>query len=164
MKIRYCFLLVALLLCSAAPALALLKTGDAAPDFSGRTLDGLPTKLSDFKGKALLVEMGTTWCPSCGELAQQIDERREELKAQEITYIAVFLADSADSIRAHLADNDLEPADMTIIDSGEARRNYSIFSIPRLLLIDENFEIVFDEMSMSGKELTRRINDQAGQP
>jgi peroxiredoxin len=159
MKIRFFASALILLLGCATPALALLKTGEQAPDFSARTLEDKTLKLSDFKGKPLLIEMGTTWCPSCTDQAKQINRMRDYLKKKGVSYISVYLADSAESIGTHIKDYKLEPADITMIDSGEARRNYNVFSIPRLLLIDKNFEIVFDEMFVTGKELKRRIND-----
>lgn len=158
MKIRFVLLLVAIFFSSANPALALFKAGDSAPDFSGRTLDDQAIKLSELKGKMLLVEMGTTWCPSCNELAQQINGLRDYLKEKGITYVSVYLADSADSIRTHTKDENLKPADSTIIDSGEARRSYNVYSIPRLLLIDEDFKILFDVMVLNGKEIKQRID------
>ena len=158
MKIRiFSTLLVAMFFCAATSAHALYKAGETAPDFNARTLDGKTIKLSDLKGKTLLVEMGTTWCPSCHELAHQIEELRTDLKENDIAFVSVYLADSADSIKAHTKDENLTPADFTIIDSGEARRIYSIYSIPRLLLIDKNFKIVFDKMVLSGKQIKQRI-------
>jgi len=157
MKIRLILLPVVTLLCISTSALALFKAGDRAPDFSGLTLDEQSIKLSDLKGKMLLVEMGATWCPSCNELAHQIDGLRDYLKQKEISFVSVYLADSAEDIRTHTKDEALRPADLVMIDSGEARSNYNIFSIPRLLLIDENFEIVFDEMPLNRKQIRQRI-------
>lgn len=158
MKFRFLLLLTLLLFCSAASAPAALKAGEDAQDFSGNRLDGQKIKLSDFKGKLLLIEMGTTWCPSCNEVAHHIDGLRDYLKAQEVSFISVYLADSAESIEEHTKEEKLVPADITIIDNGEARRNYSVFSIPRLLLIDKDFKIVFDEIVLSGTEIRQRID------
>ncbi len=160
MKIRiFSTLLVAMFFCTVTSAHALYKAGETAPDFNARTLDDKTLKLSDLKGKTLLVKMGTTWCPACTELAHQIEGLRTDLKKNDISFVAVYLGDSAKSIRSHTKDEKLTPADFTIIDSGEARRNYSIFSIPRLLLIDKNFKIVFDKMVLSGKQIKQQIEE-----
>lgn len=39
--------------------------GIEAPDFSLLTLDGQKVKLSDYRGKAVLLNFWATWCPPC---------------------------------------------------------------------------------------------------
>jgi thiol-disulfide isomerase/thioredoxin len=159
MKFRFPSLLVFIFCCLTTPVFALLGGGDAALDFSGENLEEQRVSLSDFKGEFLLIEMGTTWCPSCNELAHHIDKIRPLLKKKGVTFISVYLADTADSIKAHLSEEKLAPADRTMLDDdGEARQNYNVFTIPRLLLIDKNFKIIFDEMMLDEKELKSRIN------
>lgn len=42
-----------------------LKIGEKAPDFELKTLTGESVKLSDFKGKKVMVNFWATWCPPC---------------------------------------------------------------------------------------------------
>ncbi|MBO2521817.1 MAG: hypothetical protein CW345_08450 [Firmicutes bacterium] len=41
------------------------EVGAPAPDFTLETLDGGKLSLSDLRGKAVLINFWTTWCPEC---------------------------------------------------------------------------------------------------
>jgi thiol-disulfide isomerase/thioredoxin len=41
------------------------SSGQPAPDFSAKLIDGTEFKLSDLKGKYVLIEFWGSWCPPC---------------------------------------------------------------------------------------------------
>lgn len=43
------------------------RVGECAKDFTALGLDGKPIKLSDFKGKRIILETGSVTCPMFGD-------------------------------------------------------------------------------------------------
>lgn len=46
-------------------AVTLLKPGTAAPDFTLNDLSDKSVKLSDFRGKTVVLVFWASWCPDC---------------------------------------------------------------------------------------------------
>ncbi|SFC63865.1 Peroxiredoxin [Bacillus sp. OV322] len=51
-----------------------VKVGEEAPDFDLYTLEGKKVKLSEFKGKKLLINFWATWCEPCKEEMPHLEE------------------------------------------------------------------------------------------
>jgi thioredoxin-like negative regulator of GroEL len=49
-----------------------------APEFKAMTSDGRSVTLADFKGKAVLIDFWTTWCPPCRESVPEIKALRKK--------------------------------------------------------------------------------------
>lgn len=73
--------------------------GQAAPDFSGQTLDGSTFRMANHRGEWVLVNFFATWCTPCRLEDPQIQQFVESHKGEPVQVISVAFSDDADSIR-----------------------------------------------------------------
>ncbi|WP_312093974.1 redoxin domain-containing protein [Niallia sp.] len=57
-----------------------LNIGDKAPNFTLKDLNGNKVQLSDFKGKSVMINFWTTWCPPCKKEMLDIETFSKEQK------------------------------------------------------------------------------------
>lgn len=67
-----------------------LDQGDLAPDFELTTLDGKTVKLSDYRGKTVLLNFWASWCPPCrSEMPHMQTYYTEQSEADNVEILAV---------------------------------------------------------------------------
>jgi peroxiredoxin len=76
---------------------------EAAPDFSGVTLDGTEVSLSQYRGKPLVLAFIASWCGTCAAEAPGLDEFYRE-EAGRAAVLAMDVDDGEDAIRQFMAD------------------------------------------------------------
>ena len=87
---------------AAPPGVQVAGLGDAAPDLVLRDLAGTERRLSQWRGKAVLVNFWATWCGPCREEMPALDAARKAFSANGVEVVGIAL-DDADSVRAFLA-------------------------------------------------------------
>lgn len=66
-----------------------LKVGNLAPDFTLKSLEGDDIKLSDMRGKAVLINVWASWCPPCREEMQAIQAAYKKYQAKGLVVLAI---------------------------------------------------------------------------
>ena len=74
--------------------------GHPAPDFALRTPDGEVVKLSDLRGKVVLVNFWATWCRPCKQELPDIQRAYDEFHARGLEVLEVDYQESADDAAA----------------------------------------------------------------
>ena len=95
------YLVVTAVTCSAGKGveqLTALRDHTAAPDFDLKTPDGGRVRLSDFRGKPLIVNFWATWCPPCRAEMPSLQRAWEQLKGEAIGVIAINVGEDAETI------------------------------------------------------------------
>jgi peroxiredoxin len=68
---------------------SLLAPGTTAPPFTLKTPEGATVSLSDFRGKAVLVELFATWCPHCQAEAPHLERLSQQLDPAKAAIVAI---------------------------------------------------------------------------
>jgi cytochrome c biogenesis protein CcmG/thiol:disulfide interchange protein DsbE len=96
----------------AAAALSLLlsgsafatKVGEVAPDFMRTDFTNKQLRLSDHRGKLVLLNFWATWCPPCREEMPLFSRWQRELKGRGLQVIGVSMDDDAAMAKDFLAE------------------------------------------------------------
>jgi len=156
---RHLMLSLVLLLLVLFPgqALALLDYGDVAPDFGLESLHGETIHLSDFKGRVVVLKLATTWCPTCLQQTQEINDARDFLDEHGVVVIEVFLQDTVEMVNEYL-DGKPHPRNYyPVMDDGQARNAYNVYLIPRTLIVDAERKVRRDGSLIGALDLKQLV-------
>jgi len=79
------------------------KPGAAAPDFTLQSLDGKTVRLTDFRGKAVLLNFWATWCEPCKLEMPWFVELQKQYGPQGLEVLGVAMDDSGKETVAKFA-------------------------------------------------------------
>jgi thiol-disulfide isomerase/thioredoxin len=77
-----------------------LAVGRIAPDIEGEDIDGKPMRLSDFRGKVVVISFWATWCGPCMTLVPDEKALIERMKGRPFMLIGVNGDDNRERVKA----------------------------------------------------------------
>lgn len=83
-----------------------------APDFELIDTDGNTHRLSDYRGKTVIINFWTTWCPPCREEIPSMNRAYEVLADENVEILAINMGEDEDTIFIFTADY---PADFPLL-------------------------------------------------
>ncbi|GAB2690326.1 TlpA disulfide reductase family protein [Mucilaginibacter koreensis] len=135
-----------------------VSIGHKAPDFSSTTIDGKPIKLSDYKGKYVMLDFWASWCPPCRAENPNIVKQYAAFKDKGFNVLGLSLDDDkaawqkaiqADHITWQQASNLKKWDDPTA-------KQFLVEAIPSNFIIDPNGVIV--AKNITGDDLKAFLN------
>jgi peroxiredoxin len=158
-----------------APSKTVLAVGTVAPDFALSTGTGEKVRLSDFRGKTVLLEFFATWCPHCQAEAQHLTKLHESLPSSDFAFLSVN-ADSEDPASLYAFDRFFHIPWPTLLDpgspagsfkkaggAGPVTRAYGIGLYPTFYIIDPRGRVSWrNDREQPDMLLSQKLHDAAG--
>ena len=110
-----------------------------AHDFTLNDSEGVPIRLSDYKGRVVLLNFWATWCKGCVLEIPWFIEFQERYKENGLAVIGVSIDDSWKPVKAFVEEKKVNYP--IVIDTEGVRKLYELNSMPMTLLIDRSGEI-----------------------
>jgi thiol-disulfide isomerase/thioredoxin len=73
-----------------------LGQGETAPDFTVVTPDAKKVRLSDYRGKVVVIDLWATWCGPCKQSMPHLEKVYQQVKDRDVVVLAVCVWDEKD--------------------------------------------------------------------
>lgn len=114
------------------------QVGYPAPDFTLTDFDGNTVKLSELKGKPVVLNFWASWCGPCKQEMPDLQAIYDQYKDQAVFYgVNLTMQDSEDKARQFVKEMGLT-FPMLLDKTGEPSQEYRIFTVPTTYAIDRD--------------------------
>src|SRR5665213_871605 len=130
-----------------------VEIGQPAPDFTGTDINGKTVKLSDYKGKIVVIESYNSDCPFCMNQYKTgaIQELQRDLAAKNVVWLIVdsvnrknFSYRTPEQARTEWADRKITATAWIDDSSGAIGHLYDMKTTPHMFVIDQNGTLIYD--------------------
>jgi thiol-disulfide isomerase/thioredoxin len=135
-----------------------MKVGDEAPLFEAKSLDGVPVKLADFRGKYVLLDFWATWCGPCiGETPYLVDTFKQFGGDERFAMIGLSLDGGVKEPIDYTTKNEMNWTQVFLGDwsASSVPEEYGVEGIPTIMLLVPDGKIV--ETNLRGPDIPAAV-------
>ncbi len=137
-----------------------------APDFALKGLDGNTVKLSDYRGKIVILNFWAVWCKYCKQEMPDLNQLDQELKEKkDAVILAVDVQESKDVVSKYLT-SDKITLKVLLDEDGSTAATYGIEGYPTTFIINADGSLYTYIPHATDLETLQKVLDMArnGEP
>ncbi|WP_293933484.1 TlpA family protein disulfide reductase [Sphingobacterium sp. UBA6645] len=136
-----------------------LEVGQQAPDFTIKGADQKAIKLSDFKGKYVLLDFWASWCGPCRREMPHVKAAYEQFKGNNFQVFAVSIDSDAAAWKKALEEDNMPFVHALDVKGKQSVGDlYMVRAIPTNFLIDSTGKII--AKNLRGEELSKFLESR----
>ncbi|MEZ5462506.1 MAG: TlpA disulfide reductase family protein [Dokdonella sp.] len=139
---------------------ARLEWGDVPPDSLGVDKDKREVKISDYRGKVVVLTFWATWCGYCLKELPVLENVQRKLGPDRVAVVAINTDTDQDKYRAMRRKMKDFQLTMTV-DRGnpDVSAAYGVSGLPHMLMIDKQGKVAFTHIGYSDEMLPRIVDE-----
>lgn len=132
-----------------------LGIGKQAPEIESEDLDGKKVKLSDLRGKVVVLDIWATWCGPCRQMIPHERDLVEKLKDKPFTLVSISFDDSKDDLKKFMEKEKMPWTHWFNGPEGPIGKAWNIKYFPTIYVLDQKGVIRFK--GVRGEEMDKAV-------
>ena len=126
-------------------ALTLAAAREVAPQFTAKTLDGETLTTDSLKGKVVLIQFWTTWCPICTSQETALDNIMHDFAGEGLVVLAVDKGEDRQTVKEYLAEHP-RSCPIVLTEDTDLVAAFPAKGNPQYVLIDRDGTVAQNEV------------------
>ncbi len=163
---KYLLSLVFLTLFSGIAQAAPYAVGDTPHDLLGK-FKGKEVKVSDYRGKVVIITFWATWCPPCMKELPVLSGIQKSAGSEQLQVVAINYKEGLDQFRRIVKALDNTPMQLLSDPKGKTGKQFGVDKIPHMMIIDRDGKVAAVHIGYSDSKLPAlvdEINEIASRP
>ncbi len=114
-----------------------LTVGSPAPEFSLPRLEGGEIRLSEFRGRPVLINFWASWCAPCRAEMPELERVAQEYEAAGLVVVGINQLEDPETVAQFVQEFSLT-FPIALDRDGTTSRDWQVYGIPQTYLVDAN--------------------------
>lgn len=132
---------------------------EAAPNFELALLDGKSFKLSDYKGKPVLINFFASWCLPCREEMPVLEKIIGDYQPKGVVFVGIAVDDTEEKMKDFIARYKVT-FPVGLDKTSEIQKSFGLYGIPTTYFIDKEGVINYFHSGVVTEDLLKHELDK----